>query len=78
MKEIYLVGRDYEWDMAETADETYEYYWVETGVHSNPLWNGRDPGGKFVKCYKPSVAKLVAKRSGYKIYPVNGNGSLYM
>lgn len=64
-------SQDTEWELAEKQDETPKYYWVETGVHSNPMWDGNaDHGGRFVKCYKPSVARLVAKRSGYRIYPV--------
>ena len=48
--------RDIEWETANNANETPRYYKVE-------MYNG----GTCYKKYKPSVAELVAKRTGLKI-----------
>ena len=50
---------DPEWDEAEAADEMPQYYWCEMFS-----------GGRCIRLYKPSVAKLYSKRTGMKIYPV--------
>lgn len=44
---------DEEWNKAASADERPVYYWVSTGC------------GKYVKKYKPALASLVAKRTGF-------------
>lgn len=46
---------DPEWEQAEQAEEKPIYYWM----------------GRCVKQYKPSIAKLVMKRTGAKLVPVN-------
>lgn len=55
---------DPEWVEAEQSNETAQYYWVETGTRTKTWWV------RFIKHYKPSVAKLIEKRTGYRIYPV--------
>ena len=62
---------DPEWDEAMNSNEEPEYYWF--------YMSG---GGKCIKLYKPSVAALVANRSGLKIVPVKSkersdNGTAY-
>lgn len=49
---------DYEWGLAENADEKPIYYFAE-------MYNG----GRRVKKYKPSVAKLISKRTTLKMVP---------
>ena len=62
---------DPEWDKAEKADEESEYYWLDTRVYRyKDFLIPNNKGGKFVKRYKPSIAKLVAERTGYKLTPV--------
>lgn len=51
---------DEEWNNAEKAHEHLVYYVVE-------MTNGR---GTTIKAYKPSVAALVAKRTGLKMHPL--------
>jgi hypothetical protein len=52
---------DNEWDAAENTDEKPIYYYLIPKF-----------GYKFIKQYKPSVAELVKKRTGYVILPVTG------
>ena len=62
---------DPEWDKAEKVDEESEYYWLDTRVYRyKDFLIPNNKGGKFVKRYKPSIAKLVAERTGYKLTPV--------
>lgn len=62
---------DPEWDKAEKADEESEYYWLDTCVYRyKDFLIPNNKGGKFVKRYKPSIAKLVAERTGFKLTPV--------
>ena len=56
---------DPEWEAAEQANEAKRYFWVETKVPGT-----HQVAGRFIKLYKPSVAKLVSKRTGCRIYPV--------
>ena len=49
---------DPEWEAAEKANEDKKYYWFET------------KGGRYIKLYKPSLAKLVAIRTGAKLTEV--------
>ena len=51
---------DPEWEEAENANEEKQYYWQYMGY-----------GGRCIKQYKPSVAKLYAKRTGMKIIPLS-------
>ena len=48
---------DPEWDAADSADETPRYYWQE-------MYGG----GRCIKRYKPSVAKLFSERTGLKTW----------
>lgn len=52
---------DTEWLTAQNADEKEAYYYVYNYS-----------GGRTVKKYKPSLAKLVAQRTGKKIILVRG------
>lgn len=66
---------DQEWDEAECAEEESEYYWLDTRVYRyKDFLIPNNKGGKFVKRYKPSIAKLVAERTGYKLTPVFWKG----
>jgi hypothetical protein len=49
---------DPEWEEASHKDEKKVYYWVNTGK------------GIYIKLYKPSIAKLVEKRTGFKFEEV--------
>lgn len=54
-----IYGNDFvdaEWDNAESANEKKRYYKCY-------MLNG----GMTIKCYKPSVAKLVQKRTGVRL-----------
>ncbi len=53
---------DYEWEIAESADEIPVYYWVYTGRGTLETSNAR-----FIKLYKPSIARLVSERTGWRI-----------
>lgn len=52
---------DPEWDKA--ASDGKETYWF---VYKNPRRKER-----IIKKYTPSLAKLVSKRTGWKIEPIN-------
>lgn len=58
LEEIY----DPEWAEAESANEEPRYYWCYTDV-----WKGKpkEQSARFIHLYKPSVAKLFAKRTGW-------------
>lgn len=49
---------DKEWEQAWNADEEPQYFWI---VHTRSH-------GRYIKYYKPSVAKLVEKRLRGIIY----------
>lgn len=67
---------DPEWDKAEKADEESEYYWLDTRVYRyKDFLIPNNKGGKFVKRYKPSIAKLVAERTGFKLTLVLGRAA---
>ena len=52
---------DPEWEKAEKADERPVYWWVSDCF-----------GKRYVKKYKPSLADLVAKRTGWKMVKIDG------
>lgn len=54
--------RDVEWKTAMATDEKPVYYWVEMWPRSRE---------KCVKLYKPSIAKLLSKRTGRKMTLAN-------
>ena len=54
---------DPEWEEAEAANEEPEYYWVFKKI-------AKEKFVKYIKCYKPSIAKLVHERTGYVIVPI--------
>ena len=49
---------DPEWEEAENSNEKEMYYWMELN------------GGKYIKKYKPSVARIVSKRTGAILTPM--------
>ena len=49
---------DPEWEEAENANERKLYYRIA------------DQGGYKIKQYKPSLAKLVSKRTGFNLVPI--------
>jgi hypothetical protein len=49
---------DPEWEEASNKDEKKVYYWVDT------------ENGTYIKLYKPSIAKLVEKRTGFRFEEV--------
>lgn len=59
---------DPEWDKAAT-DGDEMYWWVYTDKRRKNI--------KYVKRYTPALAKLVAKRTGWKIEPIfNSKGEM--
>jgi len=48
--------QDQEWEEAERSNQKPQYYWCS-------MFNG----GKCVRCYKPQVAEVVKKRTGWKM-----------
>lgn len=53
--------KDIEWEIAMNADEKPIYYWTEMDSGSR---------NRSIKLYKPSIAKLLSKRTGRKMTPV--------
>lgn len=66
---------DPEWEEAEKSPEEPEYYWVYRRRPSYPSFDPPHPEylrsyNRYVKCYKPSVAKLVSERTGDVVVPI--------
>lgn len=51
---------DTEWETAEKSDEKHVYYRCK-------MFNG----GTCIRRYKPSIAKIVAKRTGLSLVPIS-------
>lgn len=54
-----VLWSDPEWDKASVTGRK-EYWWVYTNRGN----------ARFIKCYTPALAKLVAKRTGWKIIKI--------
>ena len=53
---------DPEWEKAKDANEQPKYYWCYTDIFKGII---KHNSARFVHLYKPSMAKLIQKRTGW-------------
>lgn len=64
MKEQWI---DEEWETARRADEQESYYWIRRELFCITMEGKEIYQKNYIKCYKPSVARLLYQRTGWKI-----------